>query len=66
MASSTLQRCNKFFVSFIAEKFTIQFEEDTTIVHFDIPANNPERAKSYYAKHLGWMIERPMRAWNII
>jgi uncharacterized protein len=37
-----------------------------TIVHFDIPANNPEQAKSYYAKLLGWMIERPMKAWNII
>ena len=37
-----------------------------TIVHFDIPANNPERAKSYYAKLLEWMIERFMKAWNLI
>jgi DNA repair photolyase len=39
MASSTLQRCNKFFVSFIAEKFTIQFEEDTQILSLAAECN---------------------------
>jgi predicted enzyme related to lactoylglutathione lyase len=33
-----------------------------TIVHFDIPADNPERAKSFYAKLFGWKFERPMEA----
>jgi len=33
-----------------------------TIAHFDIPADNPERAKSFYAKLFGWKFERPMEA----
>lgn len=33
-----------------------------TIAHFDIPADDPERAKSFYAKLFGWKFERPMEA----
>ena len=33
-----------------------------TIAHFDIPADNPERAKSFYAKLFGWKFKRPMEA----
>lgn len=31
-----------------------------TIVHFDIPADDPERAKNFYAKLFGWKFQRPM------
>lgn len=33
-----------------------------TIVHFDIPADDPERAKSFCGKLFGWKFERPMEA----
>lgn len=33
-----------------------------TIVHFDIPADDPERAKSFYAELFGWKFEKPMEA----
>jgi hypothetical protein len=33
-----------------------------TIVHFDIPADDPEQAKSFYGKLFGWKFERPMEA----
>jgi len=33
-----------------------------TIVHFDIPADDPERAKSFYAKIFRLKFERPMEA----
>ncbi len=31
-----------------------------TIVHFDIPADDPERAKSFYARLFGWTFEKPV------
>lgn len=31
-----------------------------TIVHFDIPADDPERAKSFYARLFGWKFEKPV------
>jgi uncharacterized protein len=31
-----------------------------TIVHFDIPADNLERAKNFYAKLFGWKFQRPL------
>lgn len=30
------------------------------IVHFDIPADDPERAKNFYAELFGWKFQRPM------
>ncbi|MBW6517232.1 MAG: VOC family protein [ANME-2 cluster archaeon] len=30
-----------------------------TIVHFDIAADDPERAKKFYTKLFGWKIEKP-------
>jgi predicted enzyme related to lactoylglutathione lyase len=29
-----------------------------TIVHFDIPADDPERAKKFYSDLFGWKIEK--------
>jgi uncharacterized protein len=37
-------------------------------IHFEIPAENPERAIKYYEKVFGWKFERwngPMEYWNI-
>lgn len=31
-----------------------------TIVHFDIPADDLERAKSFYSKLFGWKFEKPI------
>jgi len=31
-----------------------------SIVHFDIPANDPERAKNFYARLFGWKFEKPI------
>jgi len=39
-----------------------------TIVHFEIPANNPETLKTFYSKLFGWKIEKaqgPMEYWLI-
>jgi len=39
-----------------------------TIVHFEIPANNPETLKTFYSKLFGWKIEKapgPMEYWMI-
>lgn len=43
-----------------------------TIVHFEIPADQPERAKQFYAELFGWRIEKyadatkePMEYWTI-
>lgn len=33
-----------------------------TIVHFDIPADDPDRAKNFYTKLFEWKFERPMEA----
>ena len=30
-----------------------------TIVHFDVPADDPERAKKFYAELFGWKFEKP-------
>lgn len=30
-----------------------------TIVHFDIPADDPARAKKFYSELFGWKIEKP-------
>jgi predicted enzyme related to lactoylglutathione lyase len=30
-----------------------------TIVHFDIPADDPARAKNFYGKLFGWKFEKP-------
>lgn len=30
------------------------------IVHFDIPADDPQRAKNFYAALFGWKFERPL------
>jgi predicted enzyme related to lactoylglutathione lyase len=43
--------------------FNIQYEggiEMPTIVHFDIPADDPERAKSFYSRLFGWKFEKPI------
>jgi uncharacterized protein len=32
-----------------------------TIVHFDIPADNSERAKKFYARLFGWKFEKPLK-----
>ena len=29
-----------------------------SIIHFDIPADNPERAKNFYSEIFGWKIEK--------
>jgi predicted enzyme related to lactoylglutathione lyase len=31
---------------------------DNTIVHFDIPADNPEKLKAFYSKVFNWLIYR--------
>lgn len=31
-----------------------------TIVHFDVPADDPERAKKFYAELFGWKFEKPL------
>src|SRR5258706_12122612 len=39
-----------------------------SIVWFEIPADNPERAKSFYADLFGWKIEKfpgPMEYWHL-
>jgi len=39
-----------------------------TIVHFEIPADDLQRAKGFYGKLFGWKIERfspPMEYWTI-
>lgn len=33
-----------------------------TIVHFDIPADEPERAEKFYAELFGWKLEKPFEA----
>jgi hypothetical protein len=30
------------------------------LVHFEIPANDPEKLAAFYTKVLGWMIDEPM------
>jgi len=38
------------------------------VVHFEIPADNPERAAGFYKKAFGWKIERwpgPMEYWMV-
>ena len=39
------------------------------VVHFEIPANDPERAANFYRKAFGWKIEKwpgPMDYWLVI
>ena len=39
-----------------------------TIVHFEIPADNPEKLKQFYENVFGWKIERspgPVEYWSI-
>ena len=31
---------------------------DSTIVHFEIPADNPERAAIFYRELFGWKIDK--------
>ncbi len=31
-----------------------------TIVHFDIPADDSERAKNFYSRLFGWKFEKPL------
>jgi predicted enzyme related to lactoylglutathione lyase len=41
---------------------------DHTVVHFEIPAENVEKLKSFYSKLFGWKIEKssmPMDYWLI-
>jgi uncharacterized protein len=39
----------------------------STIVHFDVPADDPERAKKFYAELLGWKYELvPRFQYNLI
>ena len=40
---------------------------DTTIVHFEIPADNVEKLKKFYSKLFGWKIEKVerMEYWTI-
>jgi uncharacterized protein len=38
------------------------------VVHFEIPAENPERAAAFYKKAFGWKIEKwpgPMEYWMV-
>jgi len=38
------------------------------VIHFEIPAENPERAAAFYKKAFGWKIERwpgPMEYWMV-
>jgi len=38
------------------------------VVHFEIPANDPERAAAFYKKAFGWKIEKwpgPMEYWMV-
>lgn len=38
------------------------------IIHFEIPADNPERASAFYAKALGWEFSQypgPMKYWLV-
>lgn len=38
------------------------------VVHFEIPADNPERASAFYAKALGWefqLFPGPMKYWLV-
>jgi uncharacterized protein len=40
----------------------------TRVVHFEIPADNPERAAAFYKKAFGWKIEKwpgPMDYWMV-
>ncbi|HII80847.1 MAG TPA: VOC family protein [Methanosarcina sp.] len=32
----------------------------STIVHFDIPADDSERAKNFYSRLFGWKFEKPL------
>lgn len=39
-----------------------------TVVHFEIPADDPERARGFYTELFGWQIEKhtgPMEYWLI-
>ena len=49
----------KTFIFFL-NKFMYGYEimVDNTIVHFDIPAENPEKLKTFYSKLFGWNIYR--------
>jgi predicted enzyme related to lactoylglutathione lyase len=41
---------------------------DHTIVHFELPADNPEKLSKFYSKLFGWMIIRmpgPVEYWGI-
>ena len=39
----------------------------STIVHFDVPAENIDRAKKFYAELLGWKFESfPAMEYNLI
>jgi predicted enzyme related to lactoylglutathione lyase len=42
---------NKFMYGFVTMI-------DNTIVHFDIPAKNPEKLKAFYSKVFNWLIYR--------
>jgi predicted enzyme related to lactoylglutathione lyase len=38
------------------------------VIHFEIPADNPERAAAFYKKAFGWKIEKwpgPMEYWMV-
>ncbi len=38
------------------------------VIHFEIPASNPERASAFYKKVFGWKIEKwpgPMEYWMV-
>src|SRR5258706_16118955 len=38
------------------------------VIHFEIPANDPERASAFYKKVFGWKIEKwpgPMEYWRV-
>lgn len=41
---------------------------DHTVVHFEVPANNVEKLKKFYAELFGWKIEKspgPIEYWTI-
>src|SRR6266568_1134066 len=43
---------------FLGRAFTVQNVHHTRVVHFEIPADNEERAKTFYQKAFGWDISK--------
>src|SRR5947209_20281287 len=53
------RKVERVFIRAVSRRpLTVQNVHHTRVVHFEIPADNEERAKSFYQKAFGWDISK--------